>query len=215
MALRRRIGISTATTESARRQLMQPVPCWEKVWVVPEKAAPGSTLKVFKWVKTNKIQQFSDDEGDVNEPLAPLPDEPEVVEGDEDVEQEDASQSIQPEPVSRDMSEPMIPKDELPSKVSSPKPHPLSISFQPPLVPEQVGDGLDNPLQGLGDDLTDQVDVGDTLGTADLVDLDLSQLGPDGTGFEATGDLTEMVPGDDLLVGGDILDADPFAMEPS
>jgi hypothetical protein len=56
MALRRRIGISTATTEAARRQLMQPVPCWEKVWVVPEKAAPGSTLKVLKWVKTEKVQ---------------------------------------------------------------------------------------------------------------------------------------------------------------
>lgn len=35
---------------------MQPVPCWEKVWVVPEKAAPGSTLKVLKWVKTEKVQ---------------------------------------------------------------------------------------------------------------------------------------------------------------
>jgi hypothetical protein len=35
---------------------MQPVPCWEKVWVVPEKAAPGSTLKVLKWVKTDKVQ---------------------------------------------------------------------------------------------------------------------------------------------------------------
>ncbi|KAF8274003.1 hypothetical protein EI94DRAFT_1794655 [Lactarius quietus] len=218
MALRRRIGISTATTEAARRQLMQPVPCWEKVWVVPEKAAPGSTLKVYKWVKTNKVQQFSDDEGDVNEPLAPLPDEPEVVEGDEDVEQEDASQSIQPDTASRDVSEPIIPKDELPSKVSSPKPHPLSISFQPPLVSEQVGDGLDNPLQGLEDDLTGQVDVGDTLVPADLVDLDLSQLGPDGTAFEAAGDLTEMEPGDNLLVGGNILDAgmadDPFTMQP-
>lgn len=159
-------------------------------------------------------QQFSDDEGDVNEPLAPLPDEPEVVEGDEDVEQEDASQSVQPDPASRDMSEPIIPKDELPSKVSSPKPHPLSISFQPPLASEQVDDGLDNPLQGLGDDLTDTVDVGNTLGTTDLVDLDLSQLGPDGTGFEATGDLTEMDPGD-ILVAGDILDTDPFAMQSS
>ena len=56
MALRRRIGISTATTEAARRQLMQPVPCWEKVWVVPERAAPGSTLKVLKWVKTDRVQ---------------------------------------------------------------------------------------------------------------------------------------------------------------
>lgn len=237
MALRRRIGISTATTEAARRQLMQPVPCWEKVWVVPEKAAPGSTLKVLKWVKTNKVQvrpigepcgaglcsndgtaqqQFSDDEGDVNEPLAPLPDEPEVVEGDEDVEQEDATQSIPPETVSRDISEPIVPKDELPSKVSSPKPHPLSISFQPPLASEQGGDDvLDNPLQGLEDDLTDQVVVGDTLvDTTNLVDLDLSQLGPDGTAFEAAGDLTEMEPGDNLL-GGDILTGDPFAMEPS
>ena len=35
MATRRRIGVSAATTEAARRQLMQPVPCWEKVWVVP------------------------------------------------------------------------------------------------------------------------------------------------------------------------------------
>lgn len=237
MALRRRIGISTATTEAARRQLMQPVPCWEKVWVVPEKAAPGSTLKVLKWVKTNKVQvrpigepcgaglcsndltaqqQFSDDEGDVNEPLAPLPDEPEVVEGDEDVEQEDATQSIPPETVSRDVSEPIVPKDELPSKVSSPKPHPLSISFQPPLASEQGGDDvLDNPLQGLEDDLTDQVVVGDTLvDTTNLVDLDLSQLGPDGTAFEAAGDLTEMEAGDNLL-GEDILTGDPFAMEPS
>ncbi len=63
MALRRRIGISTATTEAARRQLMQPVPCWEKVWVVPEKAAPGSTLKVLKWVKTYKVQVLPGSDG--------------------------------------------------------------------------------------------------------------------------------------------------------
>ena len=138
-----------------------------------------------------------------------------MVEGDEDVEQEDASQSVQPDTVSRDVSEPIIPKDELPSKASSPKPHPLSISFQPPpLASDQVGDdGLDNPLQGLEDDLTGQVDVGDTLVTPDLVGLDLSQLGPDGTAFEATGDLTEMDPGDTIL-GGNILADDPFAMPP-
>ena len=35
---------------------MQPVPCWGKVWVTPENLPPGSTLKVFKWVKTEKIQ---------------------------------------------------------------------------------------------------------------------------------------------------------------
>jgi len=42
---------------------MQPVPCWEKVWVVPEKAAPGCTLKVLKWVKTDKVQVRSSLDG--------------------------------------------------------------------------------------------------------------------------------------------------------
>lgn len=55
MATKRRIGVSAATTEAARRQLMQPVPCWEKVWAVPS-IPSGSTLKVYKWVKTEKIQ---------------------------------------------------------------------------------------------------------------------------------------------------------------
>ncbi|TFY72426.1 hypothetical protein EVG20_g589 [Dentipellis fragilis] len=145
MSTRRRIGISTATSEAARRQLMQPVPCWEKVWVLPENAPAGSTLKVFKWVKTDKKQQFSDDEGGVDDPLAPLPDEPEVVEGEEDVEPDEASQSVQPEISSRDVSEPVILKDELPSKAPTPKPHPLSMSFQPPETP--ADDILDDPLK--------------------------------------------------------------------
>jgi len=202
---------------------MQPVPCWEKVWVVPEKAAPGSTLKVLKWVKTDKVQQFSDDEGDVNEPLAPLPDEPEVVEGDDDVEQEDQAQSVPPEPISRDTSEPILPKEELPSKVSSPKPHPLSIvSFGSPLPSEQVDDGLSSALQGLEDELAvaGTVDVEDPLGQADLVNLDLSQLGPDGTAFDdETGDLTQLQSADSILGGDIVLDAsmsdDPFGIPPS
>ena len=243
MALRRRIGISTATTEAARRQLMQPVPCWEKVWVTPEKAAPGSTLKVLKWVKTDKVQvrpkpgwrlklhvpndatwieqQFSDDEGDVNEPLAPLPDEPEVVEGEDDVEQEDQAQSVPPEPISRDMSESILPKDELPSKVSSPKPHPLSISFGPPIPSERPSDdGLSGALQGLEDDLVaGAVDVADPLGATDLVDLGLTQLGPDGTAFEGADDLAQLQSADSILGGDIVLDAtmsdDPFAIQPS
>lgn len=56
MATRRRIGVSTATTEAARRQLMQPVPCWEKMWVTPTDMPAGSTLKIYKWVKTDKKQ---------------------------------------------------------------------------------------------------------------------------------------------------------------
>lgn len=35
---------------------MQPVPCWEKVWGPPDNAPPGTTLRVYKWVKTDKKQ---------------------------------------------------------------------------------------------------------------------------------------------------------------
>ena len=35
---------------------MQPVPCWEKVWGPPDGAPPGTTLRVLKWVKTDKVQ---------------------------------------------------------------------------------------------------------------------------------------------------------------
>lgn len=57
MATRRRIGVSIASTEAARRQLMQPVPCWEKVWVTPDSVSTGSSnLKVYKWIKTEKVQ---------------------------------------------------------------------------------------------------------------------------------------------------------------
>ena len=154
--------------------------------------------------------------------MAPLPDEPEVVEGDEDVEQEDPTHSAPTEPISRDMSEPILPK-ELPSKVSTPKPHPLSISFAPDLAPEQADDGLSGALQGLEDELVGQVDVvvPDSLDTTGLVDLDLSQLGPDGTTFGDAGDLTQLQSADSILgVGGDmVLDTsisdDPFSMEPS
>lgn len=142
-----------------------------------------------------------------------------MPEGDDDVEQEDATQSVPPEPISRDVSEPMILplKGELPSKASSPKPHPLSISFGPPLASEQVDDaGLSGALQGLEDELAGQVDVA-ALEAADLVDLDLSQLGPDGTAFDAAGDLSQLQSAENLL-GGDTFDTtlpgdDPFVME--
>jgi hypothetical protein len=141
-----------------------------------------------------------------------------VVEGDEDVEQEDPAQSVPPEGMSRDTSEPILPKDELPSKVSSPKPHPLSISFQPTLPSEQDDDGLGGALQGL-DDLSDPVNVVDPLDPTVTGLLDLTQLGADETTFEGAGDLTQIEPTDSIL-GANILDAgivtdDPFVMQPS
>ena len=53
MSTRRKVGVSTATTESARRQLMAPVACWERQWVKPDASA---NFKVYKWVKTDKRQ---------------------------------------------------------------------------------------------------------------------------------------------------------------
>lgn len=143
------------------------------------------------------------------------------MEGDED---EDPTHSAPTEPISRDMSEPILPK-ELPSKVPSPKPHPLSISFAPDLAPEQADEGLSGALQGLEDELAGQVQVPvgvdvvvDPLGATDLVDLDLSQLGPDGTAFGASDDLTQLQSADGILGGDMVLDTsisdDPFEMQP-
>jgi hypothetical protein len=88
--------------------------------------------------------------------------------------------SVPPEPILRDASELILPKEELPSKVSSPKPHPLSISFGPPLPSEQADDGISGALQELENNLAGVVDMADPLGQTDLVDLGLLQLGPDG-----------------------------------
>jgi hypothetical protein len=153
------------------------------------------------------LQQFSDDEGDVNELLAPLPDEPEVAEDDDDVKPEDMTWSVPPEPISCNASELILPKEELPSKVSSPKPHPLSISFGLPLPSEQADNGLGSALQELEDDLAGTVDVADPLGQTDLVNLGLLQLGLDGAAFKAAGDLTQLQSVDNILGTDIVLDA--------
>ncbi|KAG9003764.1 hypothetical protein FRB94_002869 [Tulasnella sp. JGI-2019a] len=84
--------------ELARRQRLLPVQCWEKQWVSPQGALPGSTYKVLKWVKTNKVQEFSDDEvvGDSKEQLAPERDEIEALEGaaDQEIEELEAADRV-------------------------------------------------------------------------------------------------------------------------
>jgi len=227
---RRRIGISVATTEAARRQLMQPVPCWEKVWVAAQDAAPGSTLKVYKWVKTEKKQYFSDDEDEIDEPLAPLPDEPEVNDAEEEVDQDDAPTSVAPEVASRAVSEPLAAPDE--AAPSLPKPHPLSMSLVPgsPTPPPDVeeGLGLDDALKPMDVNIAnldasitlDDVDVESTplqvppelnVDVDGIAPLDLVDMGPDGTQFEAAGDLSQLQATDSLL-GGEVMDesGDPF-----
>jgi hypothetical protein len=77
-------------------------------------------------------QQFSDDEEEIDDALAPLPEEPEVPEGDDDEAEEEVPKSdsqIQ----SRDVSEPRLPPTELNTAPPSPKPHPLSHSMIPDL----------------------------------------------------------------------------------
>ncbi|KAI0080347.1 hypothetical protein K474DRAFT_1590053 [Panus rudis PR-1116 ss-1] len=221
MATRRRVGFSNNSSEASRRQLMQPVPCWEKVWTTPENAPAGTTIKVYRWVKTEKRQQFSDDEGETDQPLAPLPDEPEVVEGDEEMDQDETATSAVPDttPASRAVSEPAQPKDDSTSKAATPKPHPLSVSFQPPSPPPapQEEDGLDLALQPAGEaGGSDVVDIGDiNAAIGGDMSLDISQLGPDGEPFEGAADISQLQASDALLGGGPLLDQamddDPFA----
>ncbi|KAF8078815.1 hypothetical protein FPV67DRAFT_1466585 [Lyophyllum atratum] len=214
MATRRRIGVSAASTEAARRQLMQPVPCWEKVWTLPENSAPGSSIKVYKWINTEKTQQFSDDEGEVDEPLAPLPDEPEVVEGDEEIDQDEALPENPPETTQlTEINDLTATQDDIASKPPSPKPQ-LSISLQntSELNVDQAGDALDASLKPLDESMDAAMDLAVEATTGDGIELDISALGPDGLGMESSHDLSQ-IEGVDALIGGQVMDqsGDPFA----
>ncbi|KAF8337954.1 uncharacterized protein EI90DRAFT_3013311 [Cantharellus anzutake] len=61
--------------EIQRRQRLQPVNCWERRWVTPNNALPGSTHKVLKWVKTDRMPDFSDEEDERAERPAIVVDE--------------------------------------------------------------------------------------------------------------------------------------------
>ncbi|KAK2461604.1 hypothetical protein APHAL10511_006067 [Amanita phalloides] len=165
MATRRRIGVSIASTEAARRQLMQPVSCWERTWVTPENVS-NISFKVRKWVRTDRPQQFSDDEGGADEPLAPLPDEPEVVDGDEELEQdEQPTNGMESAPPGTRAA--TAPQED--TQPSSPKPQLLLGSSNDTVIDTPM-DGLDASLNPLN--TTD----GKVTGEEDGMDLDLSGL---------------------------------------
>jgi hypothetical protein len=179
---------------------MQPVPCWEKVWVVPEGAALGSGLKVLRWVKTDKkqvspstfapmynlhkFQQFSDDEDAADEPLAPLPDEPiHEDEDDEDKEGDDAADSAAP-PISREVSEPVTAQPSVPpeDREIEHKPHPLSMSLIPDSEAQSVVD--DNALDSsLNPSLIGATSLGDHM-EATMDGINIAQFGPGVEGFD-------------------------------
>jgi len=200
MATRRRIGVSVATTEAARRQLMQPVPCWEKAWVATETSPAGTSLKIYKWIKTDKIPQFSDEEGEVDEPLVPLPDEPEAVDGDEEMDPDDVVVVVEPVKDSLEVDNAL---DDPPSKLPSPSPK-LLMSLQPSsdLGGDDRGDGLDEMLTPLESNMGEKKDI----------ELEISGLGPDGIPLESAHDLTQMDV-EDVLTGGPLMDdsSDAFA----
>ncbi|PFH54844.1 hypothetical protein AMATHDRAFT_72601 [Amanita thiersii Skay4041] len=194
MATRRRIGVSAASTEAARRQLMQPVSCWERVWATPQNVPNGSSIKAYKWVRTDKVQQFSDDEGGADEPLAPLPDEPDVVDGDEEMDQEEqvanGAESVQP-PGTRAAT---ASQEDTPSKPPSPKPQ-LSLQATNDQV-DNTGDVLDALLKPL--------DSGDDGGVPKTVvdegmELDMPVLGTDGLKLDNSHELGEVDGGDGLV----------------
>ena len=130
-------------------------------FALPSIPSPNTTLTRV-WYG---LQQFSDDEGEADQPLAPIQPEDllDVGEGDDDMDQDEAAGSTAPDmtpgPMSRDVSEPAPSRpgkeeDDGLSKPATPKPHPLSISFQPPTptpVPdeESLQDALRPPQEGM------------------------------------------------------------------
>ncbi|KAJ3530331.1 hypothetical protein NMY22_g8617 [Coprinellus aureogranulatus] len=190
MSTRRRIGVSAATTEAARRQLMQPVPCWEQAWV-PSEVNPN--LKVYKWIKTDKVQHFSDEEAE-DEPLAPLPDEPEIVEGDDDMDQDETQAPSRAEPATKEGTEVEAGTETgaEDSKAPSPKPEPLALDREETQQPD------DDAAEGEEKE-------------PETMQLDMSSIGPDGLPLDGN-DLSQLTPSDGL-VGGVAMDqsVDPFA----
>ncbi len=155
----------------------------------------------------------------MDEPLAPLPDEPEGDDEDQD-EVASASQAGQASAsISRAISEPVTPQVQ---EETVRKPHPLSMSVVPdsPSATQTTidEDALDAALKPLEDNLeipalvtgVDDVTLPD-LGADALADLTMTELGPDGTQFETAGDLTQ-IQGTDALLGGEMMDqsGDPF-----
>lgn len=157
-------------------------------------------------------KQFSDDEEEADEPLAPLPDEPEVVEGDEDMDADEPAPSVALDTthdgtetnfVNQGTSEPQ-------TKPSSPTPV-LSLQQTEAILTVDGADMLDASLDG---GINVGVDVHGNINQADVGGLDMSVLGPDGTPFDALGQLDAA----NALLGSSLMGdtEDPFgpSMEP-
>jgi len=161
-------------------------------------------------------KQFSDDEEEADEPLAPLPDEPEVVEGDEDMDQDEPAASIAPDTTHNATETNFVNQEaaeELQTKPSSPTPPALSLQqTEPMLTVDEGADILDASFKALDAGINVGVDVHENTNQEDVGELDMSVLGPHGPPYEGVHDLIQLDDADALLGGplmGDV--GDPFA----
>ncbi|KAJ4485922.1 MED7 protein-domain-containing protein [Lentinula aciculospora] len=156
--------------------------------------------------QSKSITSHFEDENQVDAPLAPLPDEPEVVE----IEEEEESQPVVGEKAQADATEVsetiQEPED---SKPPSPKPQ-LMMSTESTMEDiTDTGDGLDASLNPM-----DTSGMGGEKMSTEGMDLDLSALGPDGLALVDVGDLSQIEVEDGLMGGPNMDDTiDPFAAE--
>lgn len=162
-------------------------------------------------------KQFSDDEEEADEPLAPLPDEPEVAEGDEDMDQDEPAPSVALD-ATHDATETNFVNQEAlepQTKPSSPVPIPPALSLQqtePILAVDEGTDILDASFKALEAGINVDIDVHENANQEVVVELDMSVLGPDGTPYEGVHGLGQL-DGTNVLLGGPLMDdaGDPFA----
>lgn len=151
----------------------------------------------------------------MDEPLAPLPDDPEVVEGDEEMDQDDAVVIVEPEATQVDAAEADTAATQEDSKPPSPGPQLTTLSLQPSsgLTISDQTDDLDASLKPLDTNIDEEVDVEGKLNDENGLELDIAGLGPDGLQLESAHDLSQMDP-EDALIGGSLMDEslDPFAV---
>lgn len=124
-----------------------------------------------------------------------------------------AASAVTPDIVSRAVSEPpALPEDPQQTLVPH-KPHPLSVSLAPPspTLAIDADNGLDAELNSLDPGPIPSLEDPSILNPEEIVTLDMSALGPDGTQFEGTHDLTQLQAAD-VLLGGEAVDEsiDPF-----
>jgi hypothetical protein len=175
-------------------------------------------LSVFLFLFRTEVGSFDNftkvfEEEEVDQPLAPLQDVEEIETNEEDTEN---AEDIPTGENSRAVSELPQVKDDVISRPVTPKPHPLSVSFQPPspTPAPQEEESIEVDTEALT--ATTTLDPGlvetEELIPDDILHMNMAALGPDGEPFDGTGNLLQVQEGDDLLGGTELMDqtGDPF-----